>query len=102
MAYFGMRARQKVAARALAGYYTCQCTHVAPYEKNATESFVYSYAGQPGTYDIWWNITNYNEPSDTYCNPTVQCNGQDAVQSESVTSWVDYNEGYDELDCQGQ
>jgi len=82
-------------------YYTCQCVHVNPTVKYALEGFRYSYI-EAGTYDIWWDITNYDLPNDTYCNPTVECHDQAAVSNESVNSWIDYNEGYDEIQCAGQ
>lgn len=80
------------------GYYTCTCGYIQPNVKNAAESLQISYVGS-GTYDIWWNITNWNDPVDNYCNPSVQCHSEDALQSQSVTSWIDYDEGYDEIQC---
>lgn len=84
------------------GYYNCSCGKVGPYVKNSTKALQYGYIG-PGEFQWWWNITNYDAPSDTYCTTgNGTCNGQAAVQKETIPSWIDYNQGWDDEVCMGQ
>ncbi|MDE3136012.1 MAG: hypothetical protein KGL59_05535, partial [Acidobacteriota bacterium] len=82
-------------------YYNCSCGYVGPYIKSPIESMqLQNDPSDPHGYYVWWNITDWNEPTYTSCNPEVLCNGQYGQKESGVTSYIDWREGYDYVWCQ--
>jgi len=79
------------AAGACAGdYYNCSCEFVQPYAAPPGVDFNAVDLGD-GFYEIWWDFTNQNAPTYQTCS---QCSGYSGIK-ETLSTWVDYNQGYD-------
>lgn len=77
------------------GYVDCNCNNVAAGYKAPSLSFQSMYV-QPDEYEWWWDITEYDQAVLSACTSGA-C--ESAGYKESVDSFIDYNQGWDDENC---